>query len=121
MANRIGGTAFWYADGRQLALHGAFTVGPSRFERTGVAGLDRTHGYIEAPVVQYIEGDVSTIEGTSIEDVDAITDATITAELANGSVFTLRNAWRAQRSEINAHDGRFKVRFEGMSAVEFTA
>lgn len=121
MGNRIAGVAFWKADGQQLAVRGNLTVMPSSRERAGIAGQDGVHGYSENPVVPYIEGEVSLLEGTSVEDIDAITSATITAELANGSVYVLREAWRAERSEINSKDGQFKVRFEGMSCDELTA
>lgn len=118
---RIGGTAFWYVDGRQLSLRGNFTVAPSVVERTGVVGLDRPHGNIEVPVMPFIEGDVSLEPGTTIEDVDAFSDNTVMAELANGMVVTLRNAFRAGRSEINAHDGSFRVRFEGLGVQQFAS
>jgi hypothetical protein len=93
----------------------------SRQERTGIAGQDSVHGYSELPVVPYVSGDVSTIPGTSVEDIDAVTDATITAELANGTVYVLRNAWRAERSTINTRDGQFNVKFEGLTCDELVA
>ena len=116
--NRFGGIAFWSVDGNQLAVRGNLEVMPSESERTGVAGQDAVHGYTELPIVPYIAADVSTLVGASIEDIDAVTDSTITAELANGTVFVLRNAWRAERSTVNTRDGQFHVRFEGMSCVE---
>jgi hypothetical protein len=119
MAQRLGGVAFWYRGGRQMALRGNFTVSPSTTQRTGVAGLDRPHGFIEEPRLPFMEGDVSLEPGTNVGNIDAVEDETITAELANGSVFVLRNAWRAAATEINAHDGLFRVRFEGLSAKEF--
>jgi hypothetical protein len=120
-ANRIGGIAFWKAGGRNLAVRGGFTVSPSKTERTGVAGQDRVHGFVEVPVVPFMEADVSLVEGTSIEDIDAIDEETITAELGNGTVFVLVDAWRVNRSEINTRDGMFRVRFEGKDSTEFTA
>ena len=121
MGNRFAGVAYWSADGAQLAVRGNLEVMPSRYERTGIAGQDRVHGYSELPVVPYIAGDVSTLEGTSVEDIDAMTDTTITVEAANGTVWVLRNAWRAERSTVNLRDGQFHVRFEGMSLDELTS
>ena len=92
---RIAGVAYWTVDGAQLALKGSLMVSPTPFERAGIAGQDRVHGYSENPVVPYIEGDVSLQLGTAVSDVDAVTDSTITAELADGRVFVLRNAWRS--------------------------
>jgi uncharacterized protein YlzI (FlbEa/FlbD family) len=121
MSNRFAGVAYWSVDGRQLAVRGNLEVMPSRYDRTGIAGQDAVHGYSELPVVPYIAGDVSTLEGTSVENIDAVTDATITVEMANGSVFVLRNAWRAERSTVNTRDGQFHVRFEGLSCDELVA
>ena len=121
MAQRIAGVAFWSVDGRQLALRGNIEVMPSRMERTGIAGLDSVHGFSELPIVPYISGDVSTVPGTSVEDVDAVIDATITVELANLNVYVLRNAWRAERSTINGRDGQFNVKFEGLTCDELVA
>jgi hypothetical protein len=121
MAQRIAGIAFWMVDGVQLAVRGNLEVMASRQERTGIAGQDSVHGYSELPVVPYISGDVSTVVGTSVEDIDAVTDATITAELANGTVYVLRNAWRAERSTINTRDGQFNVKFEGLTCDELVA
>lgn len=118
MSNRIAGVAYWKVDGVQLAVRGNLEVMPSRQERAGIAGQDAVHGYSELPVVPYISGEVSLLEGTSVEDIDAVTDATITAELANGSIYVLRNAWRAERSTINSREGQFAVRFEGLSCDE---
>jgi hypothetical protein len=118
MAQRIAGIAFWSVDGQQYAVRGNLEVMPSRQERTGIAGQDSIHGYSELPVVPYISGDVSTIPGTSVEAVDAVVDSTVTAELANGTVYVLRNAWRAERSTINTRDGQFNVKFEGLTCDE---
>jgi len=121
VAQRIAGVAFWSVDGRQLALRGNIEVMPSRMERTGIAGLDSVHGFSELPIVPYISGDVSTVPGTSVEDVDAVIDATITVELVNLNVYVLRNAWRAERSTINGRDGQFNVKFEGLTCDELVA
>ncbi len=118
MAKRIAGVAYWKVNGRQLALRGNFTISPSAFERAGIAGQDYVHGFSEVPRVPFISGDVSLVEGTSVEDIDAMVDETVTAELANGDVWVLRNAWRAQFSEINTREGQFSVRFEGESCTQ---
>jgi hypothetical protein len=121
MTQRIGGVAFWYVNGTRLSLRGNFTVSPDIMERAGVAGLDDVHGYIETPVIPFMEGDVSLEPGTTVEDIQTIEDVTVTAELANGLVCTLSNAWKAGRVEINAHDGSFRVRLEGKRPQQFAS
>lgn len=121
MAKRIAGVAYVYVNGGQLPLRGGFTVSPSPTERAGIAGQDRVHGYSENPRVPFIEGDVSTTDEVSTEILDAIENATVTAELANGKAYVLREAWCKSALEINTKDGQIRVRFEGVSCNELTA
>jgi hypothetical protein len=118
MAGPIAGTAFLKVDGNQYPLKGNFTVSSSALERAGIAGQDYVHGYQELPRVPYIEGDVSTLPEINLETVDATVDATVTAELINGKVYVLRNAWCKGPLDINTRDGQFRVRFEGLSCDE---
>jgi hypothetical protein len=116
--NRIAGLAYLKVDGAQYALRGNLSVSPVRTVRTGVAGQDGVHGYTEAPTVPYIEGDVSDLGGLSLERLHAVADATVTAELANGKVYLLRQAWFAGEMVLNTVEGSMPVRFEGMSCEE---
>ena len=115
---RFAGLAFLKVDGQQYPLRGNFIVSPSRVERTGVAGQDGVHGFIELPRVPFIEGDISAVPGLSIEDLELITDATVTAEPANGRIYTLTKAWTKGAFDLNTHDGIIKVRFEGVACTE---
>ena len=119
MANKkIGGTAFLKVDGRQYPLRGSFTISPSAVVRAGVAGQDYVHGYTEMPRVPYIEGDISLDPALSTEDIDAVTDATVTAELLNGHVYVLADAWCVSALDLNTRDGLTRVRWEGLSCNE---
>src|ERR1700749_1280740 len=89
MAQRIAGIAFLTVDGTQMAVRGNFTVSPSAVERTMIAGQDGVHGFQELPRVPYIEGDVSTVPGLSLEAMEQETNSTVVAQLANGMQYTL--------------------------------
>lgn len=119
MGKRVAGTAYITTDGAQLALRGNLNVSLSKVERTGIAGLDRTHGYEEKPRVQFIEADITLVPELSIEDLEAITDATVVAQLANGRSYSLFEAWTKAAFELNAEQGMVRVRFEGMDGSEF--
>lgn len=119
-SQRFAGTAWVKADGQQFPLHGNFIVSPSPTKRTGVAGMDDVHGYMEEPRVPFIEGDISMTPDMTIGMIEAITDSTITTQLANGKTYVLRDAWTQSAQEINAHDGITKVRFEGLTCDELT-
>lgn len=118
MAKRIAGIAFLKVNGNQYPLRGNFVVSPSPIERAGIAGQDYVHGYSELPRVPYIEGDVSLVPELSVEDIEAITDATVTAELANGKTYVLREAWCKAALELQSRDGQTRVRFEGITCDE---
>ena len=118
MGERIAGVAYLKVDGAQYPLKGGFTVSPSDTEREGIAGQDYVHGYKEMPRVPFIEGDVSTVPELSIEDINAVTNATVTAELANGRVYVLSGAWCTNATEIDTEEGQFTVRFEGLRCRE---
>lgn len=118
MGNRIAGVSYVKADGDQFALKGDFTVSPSAVEREGIAGLDGVHGYKETPRVPFVEGNFSLPPELSIEALEAMTNVTITTELANGRVYVLRNAWTTAAFEIDAAEGQVQVRWEGESCDE---
>jgi hypothetical protein len=118
MAPRIAGVAFLKVDGNQYPLKGNFTVSPSAVERAGIAGQDYVHGFSELPRVPFIEGDVSLVPGLSMDDVSAVINATVTAELANGKVYVLREAWCKDALELQSREGQVRVRFEGVSCDE---
>jgi hypothetical protein len=116
--NRIAGVAYVFVDGRQYPLRGNLTISIDTVERTGVAGMDGVHGYTEQPRVPYIEGDFSDIGQLSLITLQNMTDVTVTAELANGKVYVLRNAWTSTAREFKGAEGQATVRFEGMAAQE---
>jgi hypothetical protein len=120
MAQRIAGIAFLKVDGDLYPLRGNFTVSPSALERAGIAGQDYVHGYSELPRVPYIEGDVSTVPELSTENVESIVNSTVTAELANGKTYVLREAWCRAALELNTREGQMRLRFEGVSCDEIS-
>jgi len=116
--NRVAGVAYVSWNGRQIAARGKWKSNILPMKREGIAGQDGVHGYKEMPRVPFIQGDVTYVEGASIEELHGIRDATITLELANGAVHLLRNAWHADESEVDTEEGSFPVKFEGLSGEE---
>lgn len=118
MSKRIAGTCYFKADGESFNLRGSFTVSPDPYEREGVAGLDGVHGYTETQRVPYIEGEISDHADLSLKKIREMRDVTITAELANGKTYVLRNAWAASARDLNAGEGSMTLRFEGLECEE---
>ena len=76
------------------------------------------HGYSELPRVPSISGDVSLDPALSMDDVESRVDVTVTAELANGKVYVLREAWCKSALELNTREGMTRIVFEGISCDE---
>ena len=118
---RIGGTATVKADGTQFALKGNLQVVPSAVEREGIAGQDYVHGYLERPIVPSIKGDFSTVPGFSLEDMEAMTDVTVQADLANGSSYILSDAWTVAKFMIDTVRGQVEIHWEGTICSEIVS
>lgn len=110
--------AYLKVDGALYPLKGNFTVSPSALERAGIAGQDYIHGFSEMPRLPVISGDVSTVPELSVDDVEAVVNSTVTAELANGKVYVLREAWCTSALELNTREGQMRVTFQGISCDE---
>lgn len=118
MAEAIGGIATVRANGQQYALRGDFVVSPSRIQRTGQAGMDGVHGFTATHRVPFIAGTLSTLADLSLEDLEALDDATVQADLLNGKSYVLRNAWTTAAFEINTSAGSVAVKWEGVDCDE---
>jgi len=120
MAQRIAGIAYLWVNNRELALRGNFTVSPSNWERTMIAGQDGIHGFQELPRVPYIEGDVTLMPSLNLMDLVAQTSVDVVAQLANGKQYTMGGAACKANLEANTRDGQVRVRWEGLWCQEGT-
>jgi len=116
--NRVGGLISFKVDGDVYFAKGNFTYNLGRPKKQGVVGADRVHGYKETPQVPYVEGEITDRQEMSLEALQAIDEATVTLELANGKVIVLRQAWYASDGVGNTEEGNIECRFEGISAEE---
>jgi|SRR5262252_8037957 len=120
MAQRVAGTAFLMVDGTQLRVRGNFTVSPNVFERNMLAGQDGIHGYQELPRVPFISVDLTTMPDLNLEDLEAQTNVTVVAQLANNKQYSLGNATCKGGIEVNTRDGQCTVRWEGEFCQEIS-
>lgn len=117
--NRIAGVCYLKVDGKSIEARGSWKTNIGRMNREGIAGQDGVHGFKEMPRVPMIEGEISYVRGIRIRDIEKITDAEITLELANGVTHVLHNAWYAGDGiEVDAEGGKFSAKFEGYTGDE---
>lgn len=118
MNRRVGGVIFFKVDGELFQAKGEFTYRINPTKREMIAGQDGVHGFKEEPVVPYIEGSITDSDELDLEGFQAIRDATVTLELANGKVIQLREAVYAHDGEVTTSEGEIGVRFEGVTGRE---
>src|SRR5262245_18771182 len=120
-AVKIGGVAYLKVDGYQYMLRGDLTITPGRFSREGIAGQDGIHGYTETPTIPKIAATITDTAGLSIDQLWNVVCSTVTAELSNGKVYILRDAWVSAVDPLNTSEGSIAVTFQGMACQELLA
>lgn len=116
--NRLAGTAFIAVDGQNYMLSGDLAYSPSGVSRETLTGQDRVHGYSEKPKQGSISGTLRDAGGLSVASFNAMTNVTVTLELANGKTVLGRNMWTVEAQEVKTAEGTFEVKWEGFSVEE---
>lgn len=117
---RRGGIIQVQVDGVIQDAKGNFTYNLGQPKREAIVGSDRVHGYKEMPQVPFIEGEITDRSTLDLAALANTTNATVTLQLANGKVISLRSAWYAGDGTGNSEEGNIAVRFEGLSAQEIS-
>ena len=112
--NRVAGTAYLAVDGVSYALVGELEYNASLVERESAIGQDGVHGFIEKPMAPHISGSIRDMNNLSVADLNAMTDVTVTLQLANGKLVIGRNMWTVSSITAKATDGTVEVKFEGL-------
>lgn len=118
MSQRRGGLIQLQLNGELQDARGNFTYNLGRPVREAIVGADRIHGFKETPQVAFIEGEITDRGTLDLTKLVSMTGATVTLELANGKVITLRDAWFAAEGTGNTEEGNLEVRFEGADGEE---
>jgi hypothetical protein len=118
----IGGYGDVSYNGNVLPFRGELVWSFQLFTSKAVAGRDaRVHGSLLEPKVPYIEG-TFTFDGTySTAQLEAIADATVSANLASGMQLVLRGARIAGDIDPEADEAKVKLRWEGTQGEELLA
>lgn len=112
---RIAGTTFFKLDSEQLSLTGGIEVPLNTKIRDDVIGLDGSVDYKETFKAPYIKGTFKVPKGFPIDKITTSENMTATAELANGLVYVLRQAWLSGEAAFNAEEGTADLEFHGQS------
>lgn len=116
--NRLAGTAYLSVDGVTYMLVGDFSYKVSGVSRETLNGMDGTHGYSEKPVQGYIGATLRDSSNLSLSDLNAMSNVTVVAELANGKTVIGSAMWTTEQPESKAADATIEMKWESASVTE---
>lgn len=117
-SNRVAGVCYVSADGQRLALVGEFSYRPASPTREAKVGADGFHGYKEKPQQGQIKAKLRDTAGVSVAGLGAMTNVTVTAELANGKTVIGRNMFVTEPPAADAEEAEIDITWEGPDVTE---
>lgn len=117
MGSRVAGICYVKVDGAQLEVKGGIECPASPTSKEDVMGLSGTAGYKETASGNYVKLSAIVTPDFPIAKIATGTNMTITAELANGMVYTLSAAWLKGEAAINGEEGTIELEFSGLSGI----
>lgn len=113
MAKRVAGICYIKVDGAQLEVSGGIEVPLVDVKRETVMGLSGPAGLKETALEPYVK--VSAIVGADFpyDTLRTNTEMTVTAELANGKVYTLSGAFIKGEPSVKGDEGTVELEFGG--------
>lgn len=114
---RIAGICYIKADGIQLEVKGGIEIPLSQVARETVMGLAGNAGYKETAQRQYVKISAVFTRDFPIATLSQGSNMTVTAELANGKVYTLTNAYLEGETVSNGEEGTAELEFSGITGI----
>lgn len=112
---RIAGTCFVKIDGDQFDLKGGVECPVSNNVKETQMGTNGPGGYSEMAQRPFIKLTAFVPPNFPLATISSRDDMTITAELANGKVYVLSNAWLEGEATVKNDDGTTDLEFSGMN------
>lgn len=113
MAQRVAGICYIKVDGEQLEVSGGVEVPIVDVKRESVMGLAGPAGLKETALEPYVKLSAIFMPEFPLETLQTNTEMTITAELANGRVYTLSGAYLKGEPAAKGEDGTVELEFGG--------
>lgn len=113
MAKTIAGICYIKVDGEQLSLSGSLSISMAEVTREAVMGSLGVAGCSETPVAPSLTGTFNVDEAFPISALLNNTNMTVTAECANGMVFTLSGAFVSGEVSYTPGEGTVQLTFTG--------
>ncbi|HGP0311688.1 TPA: phage tail tube protein [Citrobacter freundii] len=110
---RIAGTCYFKIDGQQLSLTGGIEVPMNTKINDDVIGMAGDVDRKETHRAPYVKGTFKVPKEFPVNKVTTSDQMTITAELANDTVYVLSSAWLHGEANHNAEEGTADLEFHG--------
>jgi len=117
MGKKVAGTCYIKVNGAQLEVKGGIEVPLSDTVRETVPGLNGPAGFKETVRTPFVKLAAIFRDDFPMETVRDSTDLTVTAELANGKVYTLSGGYLVGESTVKADEGEVELEFEGAKGI----
>lgn len=116
------GKAYIKHDGKLLETNPGASIDVGGVTRTTLLGNNAVLGFSEQPKQAVVSCVIALGAQTSLSELRAIKDATITFECDTGQTFVVRNAWLVNPPVATDGDGgAIPLQFEGPEAEEMSA
>ena len=117
MGQRIAGICYVKADGEQFEVSGGLEAPLFSTKKESVMGLNAVVGYKETAIAPYVK--LSAVVGSkfNLDKLRSASAMTVTAEFANGKVYTLSDAWVAGEPALKGDDGTTELEFNGLKGI----
>lgn len=115
-SNLLAGTLFFSIDGVRYRAIGEFAYRVSGKKRETLNGQDGVHGFKANITAGRIEGKIRDANDLTVSALNALDNATVTIELANGKSVTGRNMWQVADDgapKVTTDEGEIEIAFEG--------
>ncbi len=113
MAKRVAGICYIKVDGEQLEVSGGVECPIVDVKRETVMGLAGPAGLKETALEPFIKLSAIFMPNFPLSTLQSNTEMTVTAELANGKVYTLSGAFLKGEPSVKGEDGTVDLEFGG--------
>jgi len=111
---KTAGTCYFKVDGEQLEVTGGVEAPLLDVKRETQMGVNGPVGFKETAIKPYLKLSAAFVRDFPLSTLQNSTNMTITAELANGMVYTLSGAFVEGEPSAKNDDGTTDIEFGGM-------
>jgi len=113
MAKRIAGICYIKCNGQQLEVAGDLEAPLAKVKRETVMGQAGPAGFKETALEPYVKVQALFLPTFPLDALRNSTDITVTAEFANGKVYTLSGGYLKGETPVKGVEGTVDLEFGG--------